>query len=67
MEIGRKRKKVWTKATVGQVRGEGSSLLDDSGGVGPGLQGFTNIAVATMVASQVHVGVDVLIPVVSLG
>lgn len=45
----------------------GSSLLDDSGCVGPSLQGFAHIAVATMVASQVHVGVDVLVPVVGLG
>lgn len=44
-----------------------SSLLDDSGRVGPGLQGFAHIAVATVVASQVHVGVDVLILVVGLG
>ena len=45
----------------------GSSLLDDSGCVGPGLQSFAYIAVATVVTSQVHVGVDVLIPVVGLG
>lgn len=47
--------------------GRGSSLLDDSGSVGPGLQGLADIAVATVVASQVHVGVDVLILVVGLG
>lgn len=46
---------------------QGSSLLDNSSGVGPGLQGFAHIAIATVVASQVHVGVDVLILVVGLG
>lgn len=44
-----------------------SSLLDDSGCVSPGLQSFAHIAVATVVASQVHVGVNVLIPVIGLG
>lgn len=66
----------WMRGVVNWVEGEEklgwghvgeSSLLDDSGCVGPGLQSFAHIAVTTVVASQVHVGVDVLIPVVGLG
>lgn len=53
------------QARLEALAGE-SSLLDDSSSVSPGLQGFAHIAIATVVASQVHVGVDVFILVVGL-
>lgn len=51
----------------GREQQASASLLDDGGCVRPGLQGFSDVSISAVVASQVHIGVDVLIPIVGLG